>query len=186
MMKTDSFGVIRPRYEISDDRVAIYRRRSPWVMFLSMVPASAVLALIAWPRLGQGGPWLGLFMLATFAGCAGLYPILAMQWLAPSQIVFTRGGVQWGAHACASSDIKQIWLSGGVALPRASAAQLTTQRAYYLQLSMKSGKARTLQLATTSFGGAAIEQRVRELGHAIGPLLDAAGISFLWAKRGEA
>jgi len=175
MTRNDSFGVLSPRYEITDDRVAIVRRRAPWLVWL--VPLSAALFAVTWPRLVLGGVWLALFVIEVMLAFLGLFAV--PQLFGAARIDVTRDGVQWGKHGYAPGDLADVWLSGRVAIPKPP-NRLVTSYAYYFRVTTKRGKARMLTLATTAYGFDAIERKLSDLAAAMGPLFAATGVKFVW------
>jgi hypothetical protein len=90
---TASFGWLKLRYEILNDRVVI--SRNVWLPILLLIPGG----LGAWSLVQffsshhSDGSLFGLGFVGVMTG---LFALFMTPWLAPGKVVVTREGVNWG------------------------------------------------------------------------------------------
>ncbi len=100
-----SFGWLKPRYEITEDRVVI--ARNVWLPFVLLALAGPgvwfLTKAFAHDDLDGGMLCLGLAGLAS-----GLFALVMTPWLTPGRIMVTRYALVWGGRTFPKEDVKGI------------------------------------------------------------------------------
>jgi hypothetical protein len=135
-----SFGLLKARYEITDDgRVTITRDVWLPVVLLSLA-APGTWCLVQ--ALGSTHFDSTMFGIGFVGAMTGLFALVMTPWLMPGTIVFTREGVVWGATKVPRPQIAAV---------RANSAEIrSTQYAKYqswmIVVALRNGKPLTLSL----------------------------------------
>jgi hypothetical protein len=101
---TGSFGLLKPHYEITPDRVTISRNVwLPFVLLLLAVPGIWCLTEeFSHPRSS------GLFVPGFIGVMAAVFALYMTTWLAPGKIVASREGLAWGGTKYARAQVLSV------------------------------------------------------------------------------
>ena len=91
--RSGSFGLLRLRYEIADERVTITRNVWLPLVLLALAAPGAWCLVEAFTHKKLDGTLFGLGFVGTMLG---LFALVMTPWLTPGRITFTREGVTWG------------------------------------------------------------------------------------------
>jgi hypothetical protein len=122
---TWSFGMLKLRYTVFDDRVVV--TRNVWMPFVLLaIAAAGVWCLV---QVASTRPFdATMFWLGSVGALLGMFAIVMTPWLTPGKIVFTREGVQWGAKSVPLHAITKVIAS--------STAVRSSQAGRYLSWSL--------------------------------------------------
>jgi hypothetical protein len=90
---TGSFGLLKPRYLITPDRVTI--SRNIWVPLVMLALAGPGIWCLT-EYFGHPNSNGGLFAAGFVGVMSGVFALLMTPWLTPGKIVVSREGLQWG------------------------------------------------------------------------------------------
>jgi len=136
---TGSFGLLKPHYEITADRVTISRNTwVPLVMLALAAPGIWCLSEVLGHAKANGGLYA-----AGFAGVmAAVFALVMTPWLTPGKIAVSREGITWGGRKFSRPEVVSV---------RASATQMRSSRygsyqSWSIFVSLANGKPLILSL----------------------------------------
>ena len=105
MANSGSFGLLKPHYEITDDRVTITRNVwLPVVLLALALPGGWCLAQAFAHRHLDGT----MFVLGLIGTMVGLFALVMTPWLTPGRITCTHEGLAWGGATYPSQAIQSV------------------------------------------------------------------------------
>jgi hypothetical protein len=113
---TGSFGLLKPHYVITPDRVTI--SRNVWVPLVMLALAGPGIWCLT-EYFGHANSNGGLFAAGFIGVMAGVFALLMTPWLTPSKIVVSREGLQWGGTKLARQQVLSV---------KASATEMRSSR----------------------------------------------------------
>jgi hypothetical protein len=94
VVSSGSFGLLKPRYEITDDRVTLSRDVWLPVALLALGAPGGFCLAQAFGHRHFDGTLFGLGLIGTMIG---LFALVMTPWLLPGRITCTREGLAWGS-----------------------------------------------------------------------------------------
>ncbi len=102
---TGSFGLLKPRYEITPERVTI--TRNVWAPVVMLVLAAPGIWCLS-EYFGHAHSNGGLFAAGFVGVMAGVFALVMTPWLTPGKIVVSREGIQWGGTKLARAQVLSV------------------------------------------------------------------------------
>jgi len=136
---TGSFGLLKPHYEITPERVTI--SRNTWLPLVLLALAAPGIWCLS-EALGHAKANTGLFAAGFVGVMAAVFALVMTPWLTPGKIVVSREGLQWGGTKLARAQVVSVRASA----PQVRSARYGSYQAWSIFVSLANGKPLILSL----------------------------------------